>query len=529
MYKLPPGDYAAYLRKSRMDIEAEARGEEDTYAKHERMLIDMAKRHGITITEIYREKPATSGERISERPEMIRLLEDVEDEQWTGILVVEVERLARGDTMDQGIVAQAFKYSNTLIVTPMRTYDPTNPDDEEYFEFGLFMSRREFKTINRRLQGGRLTSVKEGKYVGNVPPYGYNRIKLQSKGFTLEPHPDQASIVQLIFSLYTDPDPTKRMGTGLIAKYLNDKQIPTAKGREWTVATINGMIRNPVYMGYVRWGSRPEVKKRNSKSRPRKPLEEWTLAKGLHEAIIDEVTWHKAQKIMQGKSQGHTPAPAGRITNPLGGIVRCGVCNYAMIQRPYPNGRPAALMCSRSGCENVSSFLYIVEQRILEGLSKWLQQYKSQWESRKPETEKRDDGEKALRQILISHQKKLDELQEQLKTAHDLVEQKVYTIEVFLKRSKDLSLSIEVVKKAIQETENAIDLDAQRETAKKDIIPKVESTLEMYPKSDDPAEKNALLKSILEKVVYRKKKRGHWKTGGLDQFELELFPLLPKE
>src|SRR5690606_1642859 len=109
--------------------------------------------------------------RISERPEMLDLLADVEEEQWDGVLVVEVERLARGDTMDQGIVAQAFKYSNTLIITPMRTYDPQNPDDEEYFEFGLFMSRREFKTITRRLQGGRKDAVEDGRFPGNVAPY----------------------------------------------------------------------------------------------------------------------------------------------------------------------------------------------------------------------------------------------------------------------------------------------------------------------------------------------------------------------
>lgn len=192
---------------------------------------------------------------------MLDLLTDVEDEKWTGIFVVEVERLARGDTMDRGIVAQTFQYSNTLIVTPMLMYDPSNSDDEEYFEFGLFMSRREFKTINRRLQSGRLGSVKDGKYAANRPPYGYTRVKLPGKGWTLEPHPEQAPVVQLIFDMYTNADPKKRKGTGLIARYLNDKKVPTARNREWTVATINGMLRNPVYIGNIRWNSRPVIKK----------------------------------------------------------------------------------------------------------------------------------------------------------------------------------------------------------------------------------------------------------------------------
>ena len=49
---------------------------------------------------------------------------------YDGVLVMEVERLARGNSVDQGIIAQAFKYSNTLIITPTKTYDPQNEFDE---------------------------------------------------------------------------------------------------------------------------------------------------------------------------------------------------------------------------------------------------------------------------------------------------------------------------------------------------------------------------------------------------------------
>ena len=135
-----------YLRKSRADREAEARGEEETLARHERILLDLAKRRGCHIGAIYRE--VVSGETISARPVMQRLLQEVESGMWDGVLVVEVERLARGDSIDQGVVARAFQYSDTKIITPTKTYDPNNEFDEEYFEFGLFMSRREYKTIS---------------------------------------------------------------------------------------------------------------------------------------------------------------------------------------------------------------------------------------------------------------------------------------------------------------------------------------------------------------------------------------------
>ena len=137
--------YAIYLRKSRADAEAEARGEGETLARHERALKELAVRNDYPIAQIYRE--IVSGESISNRPQMRQLLADVAAGKYQGVLVMEVERLARGDTMDQATVANTFRFSNTLIITPFKIYDPNNSMDEEYFEFSLFMSRREYKTI----------------------------------------------------------------------------------------------------------------------------------------------------------------------------------------------------------------------------------------------------------------------------------------------------------------------------------------------------------------------------------------------
>ena len=59
------------------------------------------------------------------------------------------------------------------------------------------MSRREYKTINRRLVRGRQISASEGKYIGSIPPYGYKRAKISGdKGYTLEIEPEEAEIVQ---------------------------------------------------------------------------------------------------------------------------------------------------------------------------------------------------------------------------------------------------------------------------------------------------------------------------------------------
>ena len=113
--------YAIYLRKSRADIELEAIEKMETLKRHKKILLELAYKKHIHVddNDIYEE--IVSGETIAARPQMQKLLKAVYQKTYRGVLVVEIERLARGDTRDQGEVAEAFKYSNTLIITPTKT------------------------------------------------------------------------------------------------------------------------------------------------------------------------------------------------------------------------------------------------------------------------------------------------------------------------------------------------------------------------------------------------------------------------
>ena len=116
--------YAMYLRKSRADMELEKMGEGETLARHKKMLDDLAARHNISSNQITVYREVVSGDSIDERPEMQKLLADVHAKKYAGVLVVEVERLARGSTKDQGEVAEAFQASNTKIITVVKGRSP---------------------------------------------------------------------------------------------------------------------------------------------------------------------------------------------------------------------------------------------------------------------------------------------------------------------------------------------------------------------------------------------------------------------
>ncbi|WP_027399786.1 recombinase family protein [Anaerovorax odorimutans] len=510
-----------YLRKSRADAEAEARGEGETLARHEAQLMKLAKKLHLNVTKIYKE--IVSGESIEARPVMQHLLKEVEMGIWDGVLVVEVERLARGNTLDQGIVSQAFTYSNTLIYTPMKTYDPTNEFDQEYFEFGLFMSRREYKTINRRLMTGKIASINEGKYVGNKPPYGYEIVKIQKeKGNTLRIIPEEAEAVKLIYELYVNYD----KGPRLICNELDNRGYKPKYAESWSPYTVQDMLANPVYIGFIRWNGRATIKHVESgkiiKSRPRN--ENPILVKGLHEPILDKNIWEQAQLIRKSHSRPRLNAKYGEIKNPLAGIIVCGVCGKNMSRRPYnQSGQLPSLVCTNRKCNNISSRLDFVEEELINQLPLWLAHFKLQLEKNCSPATTSNDIEKSLTRA----NSELQQCINQIDSLHDFLEQGIYTTEIFLERSKKLSEKRKIINNKIDKLKEELSLK-EKEGNEKDIIPRIERVIELYDKLDDPADKNTLLKSAIEKVVYTKKEGGKY-SGKERSFSLEIFPYLPNK
>jgi len=515
------GTYAIYLRKSREDIETEKYGEGETLARHEKILTTLAEKRNLNISKIYRE--VVSGETISERKEMQKLLKDVENEKWTGVLVVEVERLARGDTADQGRVSKAFKYSHTKIITPVKTYDPDNEFDEEYFEFGLFMSRREYKTINRRLQRGREISVSEGKFVGNIAPFGYDRVKLKdSKGYTLSINQYEAPIVKEIFRLYTFESNT----INSVVKQLNNMNLKPRISDEWTISSVKDILYNPTYIGKIVWNRRKQKKKTKNGhliiSRPRN--QDYLIYDGLHEPIIDNKTW----ELVQEKRKQNTPKVKHNniIQNALVGLVFCEKCGKPMQRRPYTKAdKPATLICSNSKCNNISSKLYIVENKIIEALRIWLDNYKAEYEVK---DNSNTENSKLIEKSIDTTKKELEKENAKLNKVYDFLENGVYSKDEFINRSKAIKENIESLENKLKEYTELLNKNNEMQNEKGIMIPKLENVIDLYDKLENAEDKNILLKSIIAKITYLKTEKAIKNDSDPTNFELHIYPKIPK-
>ncbi|WHH59344.1 recombinase family protein [Petroclostridium sp. X23] len=505
-----------YLRKSRADEEAEKRGEGETLGKHRKMLLKYANEKDINIIKIREE--IVSGESLAHRPEMLELLKEVEQGMYDAVLCMDVDRLGRGNMQEQGIILETFKSSDTKIITPRKIYDLHDEFDEEYSEFEAFMARKELKIINRRLQRGRIRSIEDGNYISNVPPFGY-MIHKTNKDRTLKPHPEQADVIKLIFELYTNG-----LGGSKIAHKLNSLGYKTYTGKDWSSASIISIVKNPVYVGKITWRKK-EIKKsldpNKRKDTRLRDKSEWLIVDGKHQPLVSKEIFEKSQEILSNKY--HVPYQRESIIkNPLAGLIKCKKCGASMVLRPYPD-KDDQIMCYNH-CGNKSSKLKYVEESLIQSLNDWLKGYKAQWDKGRKNSQPDNDNIQVLKRKISYLEKEFSELGKQKERLHDLLERGVYSIDTYLERSQNLAGRFEDIRSNIENCKDELLLQFEQDKVKQDVIPKVQKVLDMYYSSDDPAKKNDLLKSILERAEYYKNK-----SQRNDQFTLVLYPKLPRQ
>lgn len=507
--------YVKYLRKSRFDRDYAELSIEETLKRHEAILDRLAENRGYHISKTYYE--VVSGESIAARPEIQKMLEEVSLGIYAGVLVVDLERLARGNGADQAYISQVFQFSGTKIITPLKVYDPNNEFDEEYFEFGLFMSRREYKTINRRLVRGRDSSAAEGKYINSIAPYGYKRVKLSNeKGYSLEPHPEESEVIQKIFSLFLNG-----AGTKIIANYLNDHTVPTRHGGPWTYSTITNIITNPVYMGKIRRGWSKQIKTiengqvKRRIQRKKNPAD-YQVFDGLHPALITEEEFTRAQELREQRRPDARVKNQFVLQNAFAGLLYCSVCGNRIGRTiaSRSRGSTARLRCVNSrSCRNGSANYDIVEKEIIDSLRTWLEGYQV-----KIDTAGFADEIAEYRALLEKYGRELAKLNLQLENAFDLVEQGIYTLELFQQRREKLNASIAQVKEQRASASIALEKLEAGEASRSELIPRTEALLESYGSMTNQ-ERNALLKEILQRIEYRK--------GADGTIEIDLYPRLP--
>lgn len=483
---------AIYLRKSREEID-ETR--EETLKRHENILFDYCSRNNLNIVKTYRE--IVSGESIEKRPQMQLLLDDVKNKLYDGVVVVELERLSRGNQIDQAEILEIFKKSKTKIYTLNKVYDLSSEDefDEEFFEFGLFMSRREYKVIRRRLLRGKKQAQKEGFFISPTLPFGYDKEK-QGKGYVLIPNEKDSKIVKMIFDKYVH----QNQSILEIRNFLNDNNINhKSKAEKWTTQRVRRILSNKTYIGYIV----AEIKTDN-------PI----FYKGNHISIVDDETFNLAQEKLKIKLV--KTKRGANLQNPLASLLHCSFCGKLLHRNIAGKNPETKYSCRTVGCPNVQEYCYIVENKVISELQSELKDFNYFLNNYENEMKSKQVTIKNEIAIIESEILKKENM---INKACEMLEEGIYTKEKYLSRVNILEQDLNALKSNLRALNNINYDETERY---KTAIPILEKVLDVYWDLK-PKDKNDLLKSIIEKIEYTKTERNSKGNINPDLVDLKIY------
>ena len=507
MYKEYPRFYnykvKKYGRKSRFDDPLLS--VDEVLEKHNKMLDEYAEKHlGGPISEENTYMEIGSGESLKDRPEITRLLKDIEDPEVQAILVVDVQRLSRGDLEDAGKLIRLLRYTNTHVITPMKIYDLRDEYDRDAFERELKRGNEYLEYFKKIQARGRLASVKEGNYVGSVAPYGFDRIE-KSDGkksyFTLIERKDQADVVRMVFEWYCNED----IGVTAICRRLEDLGVKTKTGGVyWNPYQIFSMLENVHYIGCVRWNWRKTIKiiedQEIRKLRPKAKVDEYLIFEGKHDGIISEEMFNRAREI---RGKRHRTKQDLTLKNPFSGIMfcKCGAkMGYNTYRKHGKEYAPAKLVCNNQvHCKTGSAVFEEIYKDVCSTIRDCVQDLELRIKDNK------DDSFKLHKDLVTRMEKKLKELEkkelEQWDAQYDPDESKRLPPHIFQKLNEKVLREKDEISKALSKAKDSM----PKQVDYKDELLKFTDALKALenPKVDAKI-KNQFLKNIIDKIVYER-------------------------
>ena len=507
MWQLPPGitpdEIIYYLRKSRSDDPLMT--VEEVLANHEQRLDAWVERNlpGLgRVPEENRYREVVSGETIASRPDVQEVLRRIESPKIKAVLIIEPQRLSRGDLEDIGRLVKLFRYTNTYVFTERYNYDLRDDRDRNDFEREL-KSGNEFLEYQKKIMGaGRLLSVENGNFIAQHAPWGYKKIRIKEGKrycYTLEPDPEKAPIVRQIFEWYS-----QGLGSTTIANKLEELHIKPPKGPAWRTDFVYKMLLNEHYLGKVVWNKRKTVHKvvdgEIVVSNPK--AEEYLVYPGKHEAIISQELWDKVHEV-----RGRLPKTKKdkKPFNPLAGLMYCANCGTAITGRTYNSKEgverclPRYLCPNQTKCKTASASMVQVQDQIVTILREAIADFEIRIEAGT------DDSYEVHRAMMARLEKRLAELRELEIAQWEEKTKGGMPQHVFERLNSQVLQEIDEVQDALCTARGSVPEPINLQ----EKLSTFREALEALLDPDAPIlEKNMLLKACIDRIEYNRERTG---------------------
>jgi site-specific DNA recombinase len=279
-----------------------------------------------------------SGSEVERRPGLQKLLALAKARQIDGVVVDDLDRLARLDLLELGVLLSPLRKAGVWVESCAQgRMDYNTMAGRIMLGIGGEAKRTEQLATARRV----LTSHVERARDRRQPPqtktaYGYRREPIPGTTLKAPPVIDEVTSehVRSIFRWYVEGH-----SVGWIIRELYNRGVPSPLGRpRWARPVVRGLLRNPVYVGRRAWGKtssgrffrqqggviRPGT---GSRKATRNGPDEWFSTDDTP-ALIDADLWDAAQRRLARRTPRTPTVEPGAFL--LSALLVCGRCGAPM-------------------------------------------------------------------------------------------------------------------------------------------------------------------------------------------------------
>lgn len=319
---------ALYCRLSRDD---ELQGDSNSIIHQKEILKKYADDNGFKNTEFFVDD-GYSGTNFN-RPDWLRLLERINNDEVGTIIVKDMSRLGR-DYLKVGMYTEMlFPEKDIRFIAINSGVDSANQQDSDFTPFLNIINEWYAKDTSKKIRAVIKAKSDAGKPTAPIPVYGF--IKDPNDKYHWLVDEDAAEVIKEIFRLAVQGHGPSKIATILTQRkilnptgYKNSKGIANTHSKDnidpywWDWSVVSDILSRQEYLGHTVNFKTGRKSYKNKKSYINPPSK-WVIIKNTHDAIIDQETFDIVQRLKEGRKRANTPMGEMPV---LSGMLYCADC-----------------------------------------------------------------------------------------------------------------------------------------------------------------------------------------------------------
>ena len=289
------------------------------------------------------------------RPGFERMMKKVRAGLVSHVIVYKIDRISR-NLVDFSLMYDDFKYNRVTFISLNEQFDTSSAIGEAVLKIILVFAELERKLTSERVKDIMIGRAQNGLWNGARVPYAWD----WDEETKFPKHSEvEAVFGRLMYDMYEETQSSCK-----VRDYLNENDIPTKRGGEWTSKTVADFIRNPMNKGDYRYNYRESARGR------KKPDEEVIYIEGVFPPLVDPAQWDRCNAIMDKnaaakRNEGFSHKK--KHTHIFAGLLVCSDCGsyFQAVKKDKPreNGFVPSLYrcgaryrkrsCGSVGCSDV--------------------------------------------------------------------------------------------------------------------------------------------------------------------------------